>query len=95
MGYLTQNTIANNGFMFGRISQAAAEEGLASPEGWTSDNRRIWAASPGWDDAWESAIVSHPDDPEYDPGADEAVITDGMILAQVQAMNPQPEEVTE
>lgn len=95
MGYLTQNTIANNGYMFGRISQAAAEEGLANPEGWTSDNRRKWAAAPGWDDAWESAMVSHPEDPEYDPGRDEAVITDGMILAQVQSMNPPPEEVTE
>ena len=45
-----------------------------------------WAASPGWDAAWESALASHPDEPEYDPGADEAAITDAMILSQVQSM---------
>jgi len=89
MGYLTQNTIAYNGSMFGRMAQAAAEEGIPDPEVWAGDTRRIWAASPGWDDAWESALAT---DPDADPGTNEAVITDGMILSQVQSMNPPPEE---
>lgn len=89
MGYLTQDAIANNVSMLNRMAQAAASEGVpGNPDNWVSDRRRQWAAAPGWDAAWESALVSHPDDSEYDPGADEGVITDGMILSQVQSMNP-------
>jgi hypothetical protein len=96
MSYLTQDEIANSRSMLARVAQAAAEQDVSGdPDRWTYDNRRDWAAAPGWDDAWESARVSHPDDgdpttPAYDPGTDEAVITDSMILSQVQAMNPPP-----
>jgi hypothetical protein len=92
MSYLTQNTIANNPSMVARMAQAAAQEGIDSdPDRWVWERRRQWAAAPGWDAAWESAMVLHPPDddpltPPYDPGADETVITDGMILAQVQLM---------
>jgi hypothetical protein len=108
VSYLTQNEIAQNNAMNNRVAQAATSENLPSfpsdpsnPESpvvqtnadaWTVENRRIWAAAPGWDAAWESAKVSHPPDPEappgtaYDPGMDEAVITDGQILSQIQAM---------
>jgi hypothetical protein len=108
VSYLTQNEIAQNFAMNNRVAQAATSEDLPSfpsdpsnPESpmvqtnadsWTVENRRTWAAAPGWDAAWESAKVSHPDDPDasaatyYDPGADEAVITDSQILSQVQAM---------
>ena len=87
MSYLTQNEIAGNYTMRNRVAQAAASENVdGDPDVWTTDNRRDWAAAPGWDAAWESAKVSHEDDPGYDPGQDEAVITDGQILAQVQAM---------
>jgi len=86
MSYLTQSEIANNTSMFSRVAQAATEEGAgAVADSWTWDYRRVWASAPGWDDAWESSRVSHPE-PEYDPGADEGVITDGMILSQVQTM---------
>jgi hypothetical protein len=84
MSYLTQSHIASNGSMMDRLAQAAASEGFGEPDSWASNNRRVWAASPGWDAAWESSLASHPDDPTYDPGADEAVITDGMILSAVQ-----------
>jgi len=99
MSYLTQNEIAQNIAMQNRVAQAVAGEGIpvitgetANPDAWTVENRRTWAAAPGWADAWESAKVSHPPDPDappgtgYDPGADEAVITDGQILSQIQAM---------
>ena len=93
MSYLTQDDIASNSSMNKRVAQASAQEGKGTdPDAWTFTNRRYWASAPGWDEAWESAQVSHPDDgnpdtPAYDPGADEAVITDGMILSQIQAMD--------
>jgi hypothetical protein len=85
MSYLTQDDIATNLAMQARVAQAAAEQGTDDPDEWTFTHRRTWAAAPGWDDAWESAKVTHPE-PDYDPGSDEGVITDTMILAQVQAM---------
>ena len=93
MSYLTQDEIGTNPSMNKRVAQAAAQENKGDDaDAWTFANRRYWAAAPGWDDAWESARVSHPDDgdpetPEYDPGADEGVITDGMILSQIQSMS--------
>lgn len=101
MSYLVQAAIAENVTMNKRVAQCAAEQGLPvlPPEGavptfggptnadqWAQQNARIWAAAPGWADAWASALASHEDNPAYDPGKDEAVITDAMILGQVQAM---------
>lgn len=86
MSYLNQSLIASNMSMYARIAQCAAEENIPEPDAWTNTNRREWASAPGWDDAWASALASHEDDPQYDPGADEAVITDAMILSQVQSM---------
>lgn len=92
MTYLTQNEISSNVSMTGRVAQAATLEGKGTDgDGWTYENRRVWASAPGWSEAWESARASHPDDPEYDPGADEAVITDGMILSQIQGMTEEEE----
>jgi hypothetical protein len=95
MSYLTQDQIANNHAMQARVAQAATTEDL--PDGltadqWTAEHRRTWAAAPGWDAAWESSLAGHPDDEFWDPGQDEAVITDGMILSQVQAMVPAKKE---
>ena len=70
-----------------RVAQCAAGESIPDADHWTYESRRIWAASPGWDAAWESALASNPTKPDYDPGKDEAVITDGMILSQVQSMD--------
>jgi hypothetical protein len=93
MSYLDQSQIAANPSMSERIAQCVTQEGELEPDTWTYENRREWAAAPGWDDAWASAQASHPPPdppdptvPSYDPGADEAVITDAMILGQVQAM---------
>jgi len=86
MTYLIQNEIAENRAMSNRVAQAAAQEQMSSdPDRWTYENRRTWASAPGWSDAWESAKVT---DPDADPGTNEAVITDGQILSQVQAMAP-------
>lgn len=53
---------------------------------WVAGNRYVWAASPGWGGAWDSALAGHPDEPDYEPGKDPGVVTDGMILATVQAL---------
>lgn len=97
MSYLTQSEIAGNDAMFERVAMAATTEGEPDPDTWTRDNRRQWAAAPGWDAAWASALASHPPPAPgepfigvYDPGTDEAVITDPMILSQVQSMRSAP-----
>jgi hypothetical protein len=102
MSYLTQDAIASNVAMQHRVAQCAAQEGVGiggdpatgmgkDPDRWTLEKRRYWSAAPGWDEAWEYAKNTHPDDgdeatPPYDPGADSTVITDAQILAQVQSM---------
>jgi hypothetical protein len=90
--YLTQSAIADDSNMKLRVASCAAQQGITDvgidPDQWTQEWRRVWSASPGWDAAWESALAN-PDNPTgYQPGADPAVITDGQILAQVQAMMP-------
>src|SRR4051794_37145151 len=89
MSYLTQSKIASSPTMHARVAQCVASEDEieADPDYWASTNARDWAAAPGWAAAWEYAIATHPDEPDYDPAADEAVITDEMILSQVQLMN--------
>jgi hypothetical protein len=86
MSYKTQGEIADSRSMGIRVAQCAASEGQTTdPDRWAHEHRREWSAAPGWDAAWESAKVAHPE-AGYDPGADEAVITDAMILSQVQSM---------
>lgn len=87
MGYLDQDRMASNTALASRVAQCAAEQDAQpDPDSWTFNHRREWSAAPGWDDAWASALVSNEETPEYDPGTDEGVITDSMILSQVQAM---------
>jgi hypothetical protein len=89
--YLQQDQIATNLPMLARVAQAAAQEQVATdPDRWTYEHRRTWASAPGWDEAWNYALLTHEGDADYDPGTDEAVITDGQILAQVQAMTAPP-----
>lgn len=88
MTYLTQSIIADDPYMRLRVSSAAAQEGVTEvgidPDVWTSEWRRVWSTAPGWDAAWESALAGGG----VDPGAKPDVITDGMILSQVQSMKP-------
>lgn len=86
MTFLVQSETAGNPSMLARVAQCVAQQGEPEADAWALLHRRTWAAAPGWDDAWASAQASHADDPVYDPGADEAVITDAMILSQIQAM---------
>jgi hypothetical protein len=85
-----------------RLTAAAASEGLYNPMMWVS--QYIWnlVAQPGWADAFTYAqATADPEDLNYvDPGRNEAVITDGMILSAVQSLlaqtaspDPAPEGV--
>ena len=84
--YLAIAEVSESYAMQRRVAACAAQQNApGDPSAWALDNRLEWAASPGWGAAWDSALVSHPEE-GYDPGGDEGVITDGMILAQVQGM---------
>ena len=77
-----------------RVTAAVAKEGILDPTGWLYP--RYWqiASQPGWDAAWASAVAGGVED----PGGDEGVITDGMILSGVQAViasEAPPEEPAE
>lgn len=86
--YLAIAAVANDYALTTRVTSCAAQQGAQDPEQWTVHWRYTWASAPGWGAAWDSALVSHPEpeDPPYSPGSDPTVITDGMILGQVQAM---------
>jgi hypothetical protein len=92
--YLSIAAIAGDEFMRERMMAASTQQSylgsapLIQPTvfQWVDNNRYVWAASPGWGAAWDSALAAHPDDPAYEPGRDQEVITDGMILATVQEL---------
>lgn len=92
--YLAISEIANDTFMVQRMYAATTQQehlgdfngGPYNAVTWVDYNRYLWASSPGWGAAWDSALAAHPDDPDYEPGKDPAVITDGMILATVQEL---------
>jgi hypothetical protein len=97
--YLAISEVANDPSMTERLNAAVTQQQHlgsidlgqyeSSPynlTAWVHDYRYLWAASPGWGAAWDSALAGHPDEPDYEPGRDPAVITDGMILSTVQAL---------
>jgi hypothetical protein len=91
--YLSIAGIANDEYMRERMRAAATQQAhlgnaplIREPVRWVTDNQYVWASSPGWGAAWDSALAGHPDDPDYEPGKDPAVITDGQILATVQSL---------
>jgi hypothetical protein len=92
--YLSIADIATDANMVERLRAAATQQAyldavkITDPLTWVDLNRYVWAASPGWGAAWDSALAAHPPatEPDYEPGRDPGVITDGMILSTVQAL---------
>jgi len=74
--------------MYWRLVAAAAEEGKGTSQDttgfteWVDANVWTIVSSPGWALAWESALAGG----NPNPGSDDAVITDGMILSAVQPL---------
>lgn len=96
--YLAISDIANDQYITERMNAAATQQTYlgnvamnpSDPLTWVSMNRYVWASSPSWGEKWKYAVDSHADDPDYEPGQDEAVITDGDILATVQLLGDAP-----
>jgi hypothetical protein len=88
MSYSTIFRSANDQALRGRVTAACAQEGAVDPN--LALQAVIWPVCSASDveAAYASALAS--DNP--DPGGDETVITDGMILANVQAALPEPTE---
>jgi hypothetical protein len=69
-----------------RCAAAAAQESIPDPRDWAAEHMLDLAASPGWSEAWASAVAGE----NPNPGRDPAVVTDGMILSATQAVNSAP-----
>jgi len=82
MGYWNISQMSISGSLQQRVSACAAQEMPGDPVQWMAENMLRLSAQPGWDAAWSSAVAAG----NPDPGRDEAVITDGMILSGVQAL---------
>ena len=81
MTYATHAAIVNSGSLRQRVTACAAQEGATDPPRWV--NAVMWTLPQSdWIAAWASAEAG---DPGGDHGANEAGVTDGMILAAVQA----------
>lgn len=83
--YLSIAAIAGDPWMLERIRACAAQQQIPEVETWSYDLRYAWASSPSWGEKWDYALAVHPEE-EYQPGKDAAVITDGDVLATVQAL---------
>jgi hypothetical protein len=83
MSYWDIAQMTQNGDLSSRIAAAASQEGIGTPQNWAWDH--IWelCGSPGWSEAWASAVAGGNES----PGKDAGVITDGMILSAVQAVH--------
>lgn len=103
MSYLTQSIMAGDSTLHQRVIACCVMEGVQNPEQWVSENRWILSAQAGWDAAYASALATYDnwdgtsEEPRPPiPGANEAAITDYMILAAVQHLTtppePEPEE---
>lgn len=82
---MSYNTVAQMARDFGlkeRIAACASTEGEREPVAWAEANMWRLAGAPGWDPAYFAAVQADRDE----PGKAEDVITDGMILAAVQAL---------
>jgi hypothetical protein len=90
MTYNTIATMAEDEALNRRVTAAVASEKIIDPEAWLYPRRWQVAAQPGWASAWESAVAGGVEN----PGENEGVITDGMILSAVQDIitqeNPPP-----
>ena len=84
MSYADQAQLSNDSDFIARIASCAAVEvpKTHQPLQWSHDHIWWMAASPGFADAYEYALNTDVESPGNDP----AVITDGQILAAVQAL---------
>lgn len=81
MSYKTINRCANDSSFMGRLNAASAQEGAYDPSQTAYILRWPVSSASDIEAAYASAVAAE----NPDPGGDESVITDQMILGQVQA----------
>lgn len=86
MSYLTITRMVASGVLTQRCVACAAQEvpDGTDPVSWVGLNIWLLCAQPGWSEAWESADAAAG--VNQDHGANEGVVTDGMILSATQAL---------
>ena len=87
MAYFDLALLAQDWDFTQRIAAAATDEidlGDAHPLTWAGEHQWEIASAPGFSDAYASAIAGEVPNPGRDP----AVITDGQLLAAIQALFP-------
>jgi hypothetical protein len=76
---------SDNDFIL-RTRACASTEGESDPVAWTNEHMWQVSGAPGFGEAYGYAVMNgHPR-----PGNDVSVISDGMILSAVQAINGTP-----
>lgn len=89
MAYIDISDMSRDMDIENRIAACAAQELPADsmdPHAWTGQHILRITATPGWSEAWASAVAGGVPTPGRDPG----VITDQMILSAVQPLAHQP-----
>ena len=82
MSYISQASLVDDVQLRRRIVACASISGVDDADSWAHQNRWRFATQPGWESAYETALR----DNKPKPGEDQAVISDAMILAAVQAL---------
>ena len=84
MSYLSISQAACDSRLRDRIAACVAQETAGGEHPVVIADALMWrcAAQPGWGEAWERALNTQ----NPNPGADPAVISDGMILSAVQGL---------
>lgn len=90
MGYRSAADMSVDSDLRNRIVACAAIEGVEEPWPWVESRSWKWVVQPGWDEAYSEAQSAQ----KPRPGADEAVITDEMILTAVQLLRAESETST-
>lgn len=81
MSYYSGWQLANDQYFMNRVGFCAEVETLGYD--WGIDNRMTIAASPGFAEAYESALIAEVPN----PGLDQSVISDAQILSAVQTLS--------
>lgn len=85
MSYLTITRMVQSGVLTQRCVACAAQEVVGEdPVTWVGTHTWLLCAQPGWSQAWESADAAAG--AWQDHGANESVITDGMVLSATQSL---------
>lgn len=83
MSFQSVSQCAADTSFIARVTGCAAKEGVDPPEDAAQSTKWAIAAASDIEAAYESALAAN----NPDPGGDESVITDGMILSAFQAAN--------